>query len=207
MPSIAEKVIEYLRTNPNARPLEIANYLGLNIRLVRAVLTQLRQRGIVVKTDRGYSLRPGALAGVEERPQKSMGSDNSLFITTVDTGPKNLESGRNTVELGVHRQEIDDIKSRLIEIDTRVSNIEDKIRVLEKELNDVRSKVLNSSQTQIVHGDVDMLDAITDILDIVKMCLQAIAVGDMRMLGSLIGDLDDGIDRLKHKLSHRMNKR
>ncbi|MEM1561029.1 MAG: hypothetical protein QXN35_05710 [Ignisphaera sp.] len=37
--------------------MEIASYLGASIWVVRSALARLRERGIVVETDKGYMLR------------------------------------------------------------------------------------------------------------------------------------------------------
>lgn len=57
MSSLTDKVIEYLKHHPNAKPREIADYLGVSPRIVRVILTRLRNRGIVVCSEKGYALR------------------------------------------------------------------------------------------------------------------------------------------------------
>lgn len=72
MDGVDEEVLEYLRWRQHAKPSEIADYLGVDPRVVRAALMRLRAKGLVIRTERGYALRPpdstGGGEGVEAQP-------------------------------------------------------------------------------------------------------------------------------------------
>ena len=89
---MAEKVVEYLRNNPYAKPSEIADYLGVSIAVVRRLLYMLRSRGLVVRTSRGYVLR--------ESPRQLLGGRSGAvpISSTKPSSPTDLEELRRAID-------------------------------------------------------------------------------------------------------------
>lgn len=93
--SLMQKVIEYLKFHPGAKPAEIADYLGVSLKLVRAILSRLRARGFVIRTDKGYFLRPGVeIVGevVSEEISEEKAGEMISEEVGVEVKPKTLEN-------------------------------------------------------------------------------------------------------------------
>ncbi|MCS7111908.1 MAG: HTH domain-containing protein [Ignisphaera sp.] len=171
MSSIAEKVVEYLRWHHSAKPSEIAGYLGVSVRLVRAVLARLRERGIVAKTDRGYVLKAAVDAVGVEPSREVIGSSAAGGMG------------------------YDELRLRITELSSRLSVIERRVGEVEGAVDELRA---TAGKAQI-SADPELVAALLDALDIVKMALQAIAMGDRESLDSALRDLEDATERLREK--------
>lgn len=200
MSSITEKVIEYLRLYPNAKPSDIANYLGISTSIVRSILSRLKQKGIVVRTEKGYSLRHG-LGGYGEPRGTSQRKDlehstikqdyatgASIRTHTVESGTK---SSTDVSTPAVLAGNIDDLRLSISDLNAKVLELEKKIIGIESSL---------SADQVHCYVNKELLELIVEVFEIIKMCLQAIAVSDLNSLNSLVGDLEELVDRLKHKL-------
>ncbi|MEM2200834.1 MAG: hypothetical protein QW775_01380 [Ignisphaera sp.] len=210
MSSITKKVIEYLKWHPNAKPADIANYLGVNIKIIRAILIRLRQKGIVVKSEKGYSLRPGINIELEleNGSQESMvtrvyeireSHDESKDIT--ESVNKSL-SKSVTVEDGVSSSD----RTRLIvyELSDRISAIEKRILEIENTLNNLVLKIEDILKNRKYRFE-EVVDKINvelyiEAIEVIKMCFQAILTNDTSMLNSLIDELEYITDNIKQKV-------
>ena len=111
---LVEKVVEYLRNNPYAKPSEIADYLGVSIGVVRRLLYRLRSRGLVVRTSRGYVLR--------EPPRQPLRRGSAASTPSTQLGePTELEVLRRSVE--ELRRAIDELRSRVEMLEEAVRGI------------------------------------------------------------------------------------
>lgn len=217
MSNITEKVIEYLKWHPSAKPADIANYLGVNIKLIRAILIRLRQRGIVVKSEKGYSLRPGAnietelenitqesfslrIHGTRESPGVSKGNTEITSDSRKSISESAIIAGDGS-SIGV-------ATPSTYELNNRISVIEKRILEIENMLNNVISKIegiiknqANNLDRGIDRDNREFLDLYAEALEIIKMCLQAILTNDATALNSLINELEYIIDRIKQRLN------
>jgi len=109
---LAEKVVEYLRSNPYAKPSEIADYLGVSVKLVRRLLYRLRSRGLVARTDKGYVLKESASGGGDVRREAARGQETVLGRTERGVG---------------ERVGIEVLKKRVEDLEKRVSKLEDSL--------------------------------------------------------------------------------
>lgn len=193
MGDVIEKVVEYLKWHPNARPSEIANYLGINIKLVRAILAKLRQKGIVVRTEKGYVLRPTIdFTSIILQPKESPGIEFHREEGAVEKSAGSKDIPRVAID-----KDIEMLKSKIAEFGKRIHDIEKRVAEVGNSLDDLKTRI----DSYIGYGNSSkVMIELIDILDILKMCLQAIAVGDIESLGSLLEDLEDAVERLKTKI-------
>ena len=111
--SIDSLVLSYLKKHPYSKPREIADGLGFSIVTVRYSLLRLRERGLVVRTSKGYVARgyaarePGA--GEIPAPQ---------------------EPGS--------RREIEDLRDRVSELEKTLEDVLENLSRLEKEVSELK---------------------------------------------------------------------
>ncbi len=183
MSSITKRVIEYLKLHHTAKPSEIANYLGVSVKLVRVILFRLREKGIVVKTDRGYTLKVDAnINSVDER-----------LSIEVDTAKNSMGVDAREFEL------------RVLELSNKLSTLEKRISNIENILNELKSMGRASGIENSLK--LNLLPTIIETLDIIKMALQAIAIGDRNSLNTTLEALDDILDKLREKLIEKHHSR
>lgn len=184
MSSIDEKIIEYLRWHPNAKPLEIASYLGASIWIVRSALARLRERGIVVKTDRGYMLRAelGASRAAEVNRESSVES-----VGGISTGAGEVVTD---VEIAT---------SSILELSNRISILEKRIEEIESALGELKTRTEHLARRSQEAGYTGILNMITEALDVIKIALQAIFIGDRNSLNTALEDLENIIYSLREK--------
>ncbi len=117
MSSSDELVLSYLKKNPNSKPREIADGTGLSLTTVRIALNRLRERGLVVRTSKGYMARHG-------KPDKA--GTNNISVATVDD---------------TYSKELNELRNRIENTENIVKDLWDKVRELEKMIRDMRSDI------------------------------------------------------------------
>lgn len=173
---IASKIIEYLRWHPNAKPSEIADYLGVSPRIVRAVLARLRAKGIVVRTDKGYVLKADIHKGVEA-----------------------ISAAVEKREEPAQKQAAQDIVSNVVamprEALPRLDELEKRVRELEKIVYELKS----AAQSNTVDKDWRKMlcQELYDSIELVKMGLEAIRLGDQHSLDSILSELENMLEKLR----------
>ncbi len=121
--SIDSLVLSYLKKHPYSKPREIADGLGFSIITVRYSLMRLRERGLVVRTSRGYVARGYAAA-------------------------KDLEASEASPERGSgFRREVEDLRDRVSELEKTLEDLLENFSRLEKEFSELKVfvKALQSS--------------------------------------------------------------
>lgn len=112
--SIDDLVLSFLRRRPYSKPREIADSLGISVISVRHSLLRLRERGLVVRTSRGYAARTGARAvqapGAEEMAGASQGVSKDL----------------------------EELKERVSELEKALEDALENLSKLEKEVSEMR---------------------------------------------------------------------
>lgn len=175
--SIASKVIEYLKWHPNAKPSEIADYLGVSPRLVRAVLARLRAKGVMSRTEKGYVLRV-------EAPK--------IGVNTEKIEQKPLAEATNITREDRIALESRDVQFRLSELEKRVESIEKTINELKSAID---SKAIDKNAGKTTCREI------YEAIELVKMGLESIRVGDQHSLDSVLNELEDVLERLKKCLA------
>jgi len=168
---LVDRVVEYLRWHPNAKPSEIADFLGVNPRIVRVVLARLRSKGVVVRTEKGYSLRIGSEkvdAGVEKEVEKK------------DVLQKNQRLG--VVEETVFEKLI-----------ARIEELEKRIVVLEKDVEELKRILHSKNETNYSLKCEEVYEA----LEFLKMGLEAVRVGDQNSLNSILNEVEELLEKIR----------
>jgi len=185
MSSLTDKVIEYLKQHPNAKPREIADYLGVSPRVVRAILTRLRNRGIVVRSEKGYILK-GSEAGVGEA---------SEYVVKAERGAaESLEGSKAAITCSTAQQGAQRIQSvglrSFTDLENRISRIEAEVSEIRRALEDLRGLMRSqgtplAEETQQCVG-VEVLMRIAEAVEALALAIHRIALGD-----TAISDLVD----------------
>lgn len=267
--NLTERVIEYLMFHPGAKPMEIADYLGVGPKLVRVILNKLRARGVIIRTDKGYFLKPGVetvssevISGeipkkeVEEvlneevqakpetlesmprqevvpplsqaKPEKSsqgmeMKTVLGLDIEKISRDHEEIRNYVNTlgIRLDGYVKDVDNLKTgmkavehrleetvkKVDEVITKVTTLENIVNKLLNDLNFVKNTLQSIQPIQRNNRDTmasfnQCLKVFTEAIDIIKMVLESIALGDTSSFNSLLQELEDIIEKLKECLKH-----
>ncbi|MEZ0290707.1 MAG: winged helix-turn-helix transcriptional regulator [Sulfolobales archaeon] len=123
---IDRAVLDYLKRNPYSKPREIADSLGFSLVTVRASLYRLRERGLVVRTSKGYMTRASLKTDIS-RDEDVAQRDQSL----------ESESIKSIKEL---RERVNDIEKTLQDLTESISKIE-------RELGDMRFIIRSIQET------------------------------------------------------------
>ncbi len=183
---LENEVLEYLRWNPNSRPSDIADALGVSPQLIRAVLAKLRRKGLVYRTSRGYVARlldrdNNELEKLEENTVATMVSSESSsmkqeMLSIAPSTSKAIGGSlasestteRNTTSLAspVSAQSMSGTESCY----NQLNELRDRIRRVEK--------------------------AIRELAECLTMALQSIAIGDREALHRVLDYLQDITEEL-----------
>jgi len=189
--SLTDKIIEYLRQHPNARPREIADYLGVSPRVVRAVLTRLRNKGIVIRSEKGYILRrPGAAEAGPESHIEAVGSEVKAHeageaaaagsiaatITATTAGAAQAQQTAQPV------QQIQAPSADLASLESRISRIESEVAEIRRALDDIRGLIQTyreSSGEGIQQSAViEAVLRLAEAVEALALAVQRISYGD-----------------------------
>lgn len=113
--NIDKLVLSYLQRHPYSKPREIADGLGFSIVTVRYSLLRLRERGLVVRTSKGYIARSHAkrdLAAEETQHEESEEPPTS--------------------------KEVSELRERISEIEKTLEDALENLSKLEKEVSELR---------------------------------------------------------------------
>lgn len=113
--NIDKLVLSYLQRHPYSKPREIADGLGFSIVTVRYSLLRLREKGLVVRTSRGYIARSHARRDLaaEETQQEGSGEPPTS-------------------------KEVAELRERILEIEKTLEDALENISKLEKEVMELR---------------------------------------------------------------------
>jgi len=113
--NIDKLVLSYLQRHPYSKPREIADGLGFSIVTVRYSLLRLRERGLVVRTSRGYIARTHAKRDLaaEETQQERSGEPSTY-------------------------KEVAELRERILEIEKILEDALENLSRLEKEVSELR---------------------------------------------------------------------
>ena len=217
--SLTQKIIEYLMWHPNARPSEIADYLGVSPRLVRAVLSRLRARGLVARTDKGYILKKpldsasvAQLAGEVSEAGGAEAEEPEETAKQVETKHIEAEEAKNVAQQPQVTQSVAasptatastvsvDVKS----VVDRVEQLENRIKSLENIVNELKNVVENLKSSKPIDIETkksDIHKLFIEALDLIKMALEAIETGDTHSLSNTVNELEEVIDKLRKAVS------
>lgn len=127
---IEEMVLHYLKENPGSNPRKIADSLGLSLTKVRVALVRLKDRGLVVRTQRGYV----AVAGSGPRY----------------TAPSIPRREARSIDLA---SRIDALEKRITLIEARLKTLEERVkdisRILEKRVEAVPRPTRRSGRKEL----------------------------------------------------------
>jgi len=113
--NIDRLVLSYLQKHPYSKPREIADGLGFSIITVRYALLRLRERGLVVRTSRGYIARSQAReAAIAGEPQ---------------------QAGQ---EAAAGSKELEELRERVSELEKALEDALENISRLEKEVSELK---------------------------------------------------------------------
>ncbi len=114
--NIDKLVLSYLQRHPYSKPREIADGLGFSIVTVRYALLRLREKGLVVRTSKGYIARSQAR------------------METVQEGVEDI----HIHNVGDLSKEISELKERIAELEKTLEDALENLSKLEKEMSELR---------------------------------------------------------------------
>ncbi|ADM27401.1 Helix-turn-helix type 11 domain protein [Ignisphaera aggregans DSM 17230] len=191
MSTLMDKVIEYLKHHPNAKPREIADYLGVNLRIVRAILAKLRDRGIVIRSEKGYVLRT-----------------SGIDVGSIEEGIKAEEISKPVTAIQA-TQQLQSIQTTISSsLEDRINRIENEIKEIRKTFDSLREAVQQiqrtpSTESSIRNIEGEILIQLAEAIEILALALQRISMGD-----TAISDLvDEALEKIEKVLSITKNKK
>ncbi|MDT7888199.1 MAG: winged helix-turn-helix transcriptional regulator [Desulfurococcales archaeon] len=116
--NIDKLVLSYLQKHPYSKPREIADGLGFSIVTVRYSLLRLRERGLVVRTSKGYIARSQA--------RKEIQQERAAEQTYAPQGEADIS------------KEIGELKERVTELEKTLEDALENLSKLEKELSELK---------------------------------------------------------------------
>jgi len=198
--SIASKIIEYLKWHPNAKPSEIADFLGVNPRIVRVILSRLRARGILVKTERGYSLRSEALSGKEgagfEALKDSLSKEESDVDIKVGEAIEHQQMQFDVFQKAKQHEISNEVVKRVELLEQRVSQLEKFVEEFKGVVKSIQQQYQTTLQKD-ASRKCDFQKLVGEAIEVLKMGFEAFRIGDQHSLDSLLIDLEDVLERLK----------
>lgn len=125
--SVEELILNFLKENPGSNPRKIAEALGVSYSRVRAALYRLRGRGLVIRTEKGYTIAYRALREVKREYKgclvgKVEGNDLERLSEEVNKLSKKV----STIE-----KHVNEILNLIENIRIKIKNLE----IVEKRLN------------------------------------------------------------------------
>jgi DNA-binding Lrp family transcriptional regulator len=197
---IADKVIEYLKWHPNAKPSEIADFLGVNPRIVRFVLSRLRARGILVKTERGYSLKSEALSGKEgaglEALKNGLSKKEGVADRKAGEAIEQHQMQFNVLQKAAQLGTSNEVVKRVEHLEQRVSLLEKVVEEFKEAIKSIQQQYQSTLQKDAPRK-CDFQKLVGEAIEVLKMGFEAIRIGDQHSLDSLLIDLEDILGRLK----------
>ncbi len=188
--NLENEVLEYLRWNPNSRPSDIANALGVSPRLIRAVLARLRRKGLVYRTSRGY------IARILDESGEHVYTERSAIVTSVSTESISAESTEPSATL-TESETRDELRDRgseaLAESSTQLS--EPQATAQSVSIADSCYSQLNELLDR-VHR---MEKILRELVDYLTIALQSIAIGDRESLHRVLEYLQDVAEELSNR--------
>jgi len=190
--SLTDKIIEYLKQHPNAKPREIADYLGVSPRVVRAILTRLRNKGVVIRSDKGYVLRrPGAVEMGPEPTVEAVDSEvealeageaattGSVAAATTATtvGAAQIQQTAQPVQQQVQTQSAD-----LASLESRISRVESDVAEIRRALDDIKGLIQayrESAGEEIRQSAfIEAVLRLAEAVEALALAIQRISYGD-----------------------------
>jgi len=189
--SLTDKIIEYLKQHPNAKPRETADYLGVSPRVVRAILTRFRNKGIVIRSDKGYVLRrPGA---VEMEPESAVEAVSSEVEArkageAATTGSVTAAISATTVgaaqaqQMAQPVQRVQATSVDLTSLEGRISRVESEVAEVRRALDDIRELIQAYRETA---GEgirqsavIEAVLRLAEAVEALALAVQRISYGD-----------------------------
>lgn len=134
--SIEELVFDFLKENPGSNPRKIAEALGVSYNRVRVALYKLRERGLVIRTEKGYTVAYRALRMKGEGKSRLMGKVESDDLRKLSEEVNKLSKKVNTIE-----KRISEILNLVENIRIETKNLEIAEKRLNKEVELVKSSI------------------------------------------------------------------
>jgi len=189
--TLMDKIIEYLKHHPNAKPREIADYLGVNLRIVRAVLAKLRDRGIVIRSEKGYVLRTSSI-DVESIEEGIKAEEISKPVTAIPA-TQQLQSIQTTISSSLEDR-INRIENEITEIRKTFDSLKEAIQQMQK---------TPSAESSTKNIEIEALIQLAEAIEMLALALQKISMGD-----TAISDLiDEALEKIERVLSITKNKK
>jgi len=153
--SVEELVLNFLKENPGSKPREIAEALGISYNRVRIALYKLREKGLVMRTEKGYT----ATYRAEFRPFREEGKHIVLrqvredAVQTLSEKLSILEKKVSTME-----RRIEEVENVLEKLKTEIRDLEVISKKLSRNLDTLKSKLnefLKYSKKYMVRKQVE----------------------------------------------------
>ncbi|RLF97929.1 MAG: hypothetical protein DRN49_06735 [Thaumarchaeota archaeon] len=139
--SIEDKVLKFLRENPESKPREIADYLGISYSLVRAILYRLRYRGLVARGVHGYI----ATTSRESKLESAINEDyEDRYLESRRTiRPEVGVSGAYSLSTKLRELEnkVDELSRRIIKLESAVNSLSDDIGKVRDRLSKIEKEL------------------------------------------------------------------
>jgi len=189
--SLTDKIIEYLKQHPNAKPREIADYLGVSPRVVRVILTRLRNKGIVIRSDKGYVLRrPGAVetgpeSAVEAVSSEAEAHEASEATTTGSVATNIIATTAGAAQAQQTAQPVQQVQAPSVDLaslESRISRVESEVAEIRRALDDIKELIqayrestgLGIRQSAVVEAVLRLAEAV----EVLALAVQRISYGD-----------------------------
>ncbi len=183
--NLENEVLEYLRWNPNSRPSDVANALGVSPQLVRAVLARLRRKGLVYRTSRGYVARL--------LNKRSSGPEDVEDSTVAMIPSERSSMGRGVPSIAPSTSEAIGV-SLVSESATEHSMVSPAPPISTQDTSDAKSccDQLNELRDRIRRVE----KAVRELAEYLTIALQSIAIGDREALHRVLDYLQDITEEL-----------
>ncbi len=136
MPSIYEKIINYLIENPGSKPRQIADSIGESLARVRRALYVLRDRGIIARSGQGYVVVKSRLYTISRTENRNVAQNKEQRNVTEERTRSNIYSrsvASNTDDKWLS-EIITNILKNINELNKRIANIEREISIVKSRL-------------------------------------------------------------------------
>ncbi|OYT57565.1 MAG: hypothetical protein B6U76_00620 [Desulfurococcales archaeon ex4484_217_2] len=153
--SIEELVLSFLKENPGSKPREIAEALGISYNRVRIALYKLREKGLVMRTEKGYTATHRAEFKPFRREKQIIAEsmEKKDIVQTLSEKLSRLEEKVNAME-----KRIEEIENALEGLRIEIRDLEILSKKLSKDLDMLRNRLngfLKYSRKYIMRKQVE----------------------------------------------------
>lgn len=154
---LEKAILEFLKENPGAKLKEIAHALGISYTRTRAILYRLKEKGLIIKSDLGYSVSQNIEKHIFLK--KSASSFKELRTkSTIKEEHEAIHKGEEKIQFIIISKinerynlldaKINDVINKVNELISKIKNLELKIKNIEAKIMFLEASLKNISIVQ-----------------------------------------------------------